>query len=257
MSQSFYNNPRSVLFQNLELLFLGLIVLIFMIISSIIALKLINTYRKYKRKEHLLAGVTYFGMASVWADIPFNFIIILFFNEIPPMEAYFLVNGSLVIITNFLWIISILSLSKINKIVRKVISVVFGIITVIIEVLYLYLVFTDWTLLGHLINPLYAEYSPLLEILYAYHLIAFIIPGFWMSINSLKARGNELKLKSKLLILSFLIFTIGSIIQLFMMELILIFIIGQIILTISALLFYWAYVLPKWIVRLFLGEDKT
>ena len=253
-TSSFYNNPRNFLFQSLDIFIIGLIALIYIIIVLIIALRMISAYRKHKLSQHLFAGIAYFGAASTWSGIAFNFIIILMFNVVPPMEAHILINGGCVTISNFFWIMAVLSISKIDKKTQKVILTILGIFAVIVEVIFVYLTLTGWTsIMNRLITPIYGDYTQLAEMFYMFQLIIFIIPGFWMSIKSIKTVDKDVKLKGKLLTLSFLLFTVGAIFNIFITELLL-FIIGLILITLSAIFFYYGFTLPNWIKNLFIKK---
>ena len=81
----------------------------------------------------------------------------------------------------------------------------------------------------------------------------FVSLGLWFGRESMKSDDKRLKLRGKLIILSFFLVLLSSGFEIFFSEIPL-FILGRIIVTFSAIFFYGGFILPKWIEKLFLRE---
>ncbi len=255
--QSFYNDPRNFLFQNLEILLLGIITSIYIIIVVIIAVKMIGTYHKYKVSQHLFSAIAYFGVASTYSGIVLNLISVLIFNIVPLLEVHILINGGLVTICNFFWIMTILAISNLKQKIRRVILIILGIFTITIEIMFISLVLIDaTTVMTYMITPIYGDYTLFTEIFYFSQVIVFVSFGLWMSIKSLKSKNEQIKLKGKLLMLSFGLFFIGALSDVVITETLL-FIVGLIFISNSAIFFYLGFILPDWLKKLLIKEENN
>ena len=130
---------------SLDLMILGIVTILYVIVITIEAMILIAKYRKIKNKTLLYTGLSSFGLATAWAGVAINFISIIFFNVTPSMEVYFLVHGAYLPISNFFWVMTALSLSKRKSYSRKRITIITGIFYMLLEVLYIMIIFSGGT----------------------------------------------------------------------------------------------------------------
>ena len=251
--ESFYNNPRQYLFEHYELMIQGIATLIYLGICIIIALKFLHAYLNYHEKPFLYAGCTFMAITATWAGHGLNFISVLLFNVIPPMEVYFLVHGGTTALGLFSWIMAITHLTNIGTRKRKIIQILSGIICTIIQIIYITIVLTNWRLLGYLIAPTQTVYTIFSEIYLGTILIIFVILGIWLVKESVNSELEKNRLKGKLLFVSFMVFLIACILEIFF-EQITILIIARVLALMSGLFFYSGFILPKWMEKIFLSN---
>jgi len=255
--QSFYTDPRSFLFQNLEIFLLGLLSIIYITIIIIIALRMINTYFKYKVTQHLYSAIAFLGAATTSSGIALNFIFVLLFNTIPLLRIHVLLNGGWIAFSNFFWMITIISNTNLKPKLKKEALIFLGIGSVFIQVFYTSLLTINPNILIYnMITPLYGDYTPFFEQFLLAELIAFVLLGFWMSITIMKSKNKQIKLKGEILTLSFSLFFIGTIFDIYITSS-LFFIIGLLFLAMSAILFYIGIILPNWIKKLFIKQENA
>ena len=241
---------------SLDLMILGIVTLVYVLSITIYAIILIARYRKLKNKTLIYTGFSILGLATAWAGVAMNFICIVFFDVMPSMELYFLVHGAYLPISNFFWVITVLSLSNKKSYVRKRIAIVSGIFYMLLEIIYVTIIFTDTTILGTPINEIQVDYAPFSELFLLYCLIMMTILGFWMAKQALKSSEKKIQLKGKLLLGSFILFAFSAVLEI-MIPIIPIIVLARILVIICAFLFYGGLVLPKWMEKLFLRKNES
>jgi len=249
--QSFYDNPRQYMFVHIELIILGIVTMIYLTITVIISIKFFSKYFKLKDKNYICGGLTYFGAASCWFGVGLNLIMVMLFNEIPSMELHFLLHGAIVTYANYFWSLLFSYLFHIKDNIRKFLAIIGGILVTIVEILYIYIIFTNVGLLGHLVAPIQVVYGPFSFIYLGAHLIIFVTIGLLLGFTSTKSDDERVKLKGKFLIISFLFFLIAGILEVFFYQ-IPVFIVARILVALSAVFFYFGFILPKRVENLFL-----
>ena len=240
----------------LDLMILGIVTVFYVIVITIEAMILIAKYRKIKNKTLLYTGLSAFGLATAWAGVAMNFISIIFFDVTPSMEIYFLVHGAYLPISNYAWVMTSLSLSKRKSYSRRRIAIITGIFYMLLEVIYIMIIFTDTTILGTPINEIQVDYAPFSELFLLFCLVMMTILGFWMAKQAMKSTDRKIRLKGKLLLSSFILFAISAVLEI-MIPIIPIIVLARILVVICALLFYGGFVLPKWMERILLGKDES
>lgn len=241
---------------SLDLMILGIVTVFYVIVITIEAMILIAKYRKIKNKTLLYTGLSSIGLATAWAGVAMNFISIIFFDVTPSMEIYFLVHGAYLPISNYAWVMTSLSLSKRKSYSRRRIAIITGIFYMLLEVIYIMIIFTDTTILGTPINEIQVDYAPFSELFLLFCLVMMTILGFWMAKQAMKSTDRKIRLKGKLLLSSFILFAISAVLEI-MIPIIPIIVLARILVVICALLFYGGFVLPKWMERILLGKDES
>ena len=220
---------------------LGLIIS-FILIGLTISLK----YFKHRNRTLLFMGLFWICLSQAWWSSFINvFLIFTNINEqgLSP-ELYFLLTLTLIPFTGFFYISAMTDLIY-NK-YQKHFQVIEIVITVSFEI---------FCICNLIINPslIITKTSPTL-IVYSIYLISgilglssvILIFGFLLSIEALKSDEREMKLKGKILIIAFILFLIGGIMDTIEFTTLLDFL-DRIILILSAILFYIGFILPDWI----------
>ncbi|MFX1340049.1 MAG: hypothetical protein ACFFDK_15670, partial [Promethearchaeota archaeon] len=127
---------------------------------------------------------------------------------------------------------------------QKIILIIFFIIGIIFEIIFFYFLFTQPNLIGTFKTPFQVVYGLYIEVFLVIFLLVVLITGILFGKQSLRSDNPEVKLKGKFLIIAFILFTIGAFLDSIVPEL---FILARIVLDISALLFYFGFMLPDWL----------
>ncbi len=216
-------------------------------------IKIITKYFEVRDKAFLYAGLSVIGLATPWAGVVLNFITYVFFDTIPSMELHFFLHGTYIPIATCFWLMVLMHFSKLSETRRKKLVIMCFVIAAIFEIVYISIIFTDTTILGTLLTEIQVDYAPFSEI---YLLIATLIAffsGLWLGNLLRKSDKEKVRLQGKLIIYSYCIFAFAAFFEV-MVPIISVIIFARILVTFMSILFYGAFVLPKWIVRLFLSQ---
>lgn len=216
--------------------------LIFVIISIIIGVKILIKYFEYKSNQFLLVGLTWIGLSTPWWPDSINLILILTTNSILSIEANFIIGTSTMPFFLLVWLKAFTDLVYKEK--QKYILIIFLIIGIIFEIIFYYFLFTQPNLIGTFETPFQVVYGIYIEIFLVIFLLVIVITGILFGKQSLRSENPEIKLKGKFLIIAFILFTIGAFLDSIVPEL---FIIARIVLDVSALSFYFGFMLPDWL----------
>jgi hypothetical protein len=252
LCQDWVTDPLNFLLVHPEFLVLGITTLIYVIVTLFISGKMIYRGIKVEMKTISYVGFSYIGVASCWFGVALNFLTIILLNTLPPWELHFFVHGGIVTIALIFWVIAmseLLTMSKNKQIIIKRAAIIIG---VLIEIIYIIIIFTKMSWLGTPVAPIQIVYGPFSYGYLMADLIIFLFFGFWFVKESLKADDPKIKLKGKFLASSFIVFTIASVLEVFVKE-IWIFVIARIIVMSSAILFYIGFLLPTKIEKFFLN----
>ncbi|MFX0071440.1 MAG: hypothetical protein ACFFAO_10160 [Candidatus Hermodarchaeota archaeon] len=229
----------------------GVFSLIFAVITLIVAIKIALKYIQYKRIDLLLVGFAFIGLAAPWIAVAVKFVMIAFINSTLSDEMFFIINLGIVPFTALCWIIAMANLMNVKEKLKLIISISWLIGGIIFEAIFLYMVFTDTTLIGTFTGTLQIEFTLFMSIYILIILATFEVPGLMFVRESLKANNPEVRLKGKFLLIGFLFVIIGTVIEA-AVPIIIINVIGRSILILSSLIFYLGFILPDWTKNIFL-----
>ena len=235
---------------SLELILLGIFTLIYILIVLIVGIRIITRYFQTKHKNLLYAGIGVIGIAFPWSGVVLNFLSSIIFDRVPPMKLHFFFHGGMSGIFLFFWLMAILNLTGIESGKREKILIYLGILAIIVEIMYLTIIFYDTEILGVLMNEIQVDYAPFNEIYLMTQLIIILISGAWLTTKSLKSDDSRIRLKGKLLLYGFILFPIASGLEV-LVPLIPIIILARVLVIITMVLIYGGLILPKWMEKLF------
>ena len=114
----------------------------------------------------------------------------------------------------------------------------------------------DTNNIGTRVGPFHYDFSDFTDIVSIFLLAIVLITGVKFALESIKSDDKALKLKGKLLILAFLLFTGGAVLEtVFSTELTEVTVVLVRILLVSAsIMFYLGFILPDWAKKLLLKE---
>jgi hypothetical protein len=228
-----------------EMILMGSFNLILVIVFIIVGLFLMLQSWKLKDKTFLLTGIAWFGISEPWWSTTISFLMALFTGKGLPIQTYLIINAAFLPIFLTLWLMVTLELIGIEK--KAIIIIIHIVISIILEALFFYFLFADISMLGTTVSPVDIDFGPIGQIFLTYILIVFLLSGFGFAIKTLKIDDPRPKLRGKFLLLAFLLFLIGAI-----LDLIIYSIINKIFILSSAIVFYIAFVMPEKIEKFFL-----
>ncbi|NVM38021.1 MAG: hypothetical protein HWN81_20675 [Candidatus Lokiarchaeota archaeon] len=224
------------------------------IISTILGFFIALKYVQYKKIELLLVGITWILLASPYWSDAIQFITNTFFGiSLDPPFYFFLANAFIAPI-HITWSYAFTNL--LFKKQQKKIMLFFGIEALIFELAFLIVFLINPFLIGDQRSAFVVEWAIWIQIYLLFSIILFLVTGFLFARSSLKSEDSEIKLKGKFLILAFMTFTIGTMIDVIGAESpteITIFL-ARTFVIISSICFYIGFTLPRFIKNFFIKE---
>ncbi|MFX0071715.1 MAG: hypothetical protein ACFFAO_11560 [Candidatus Hermodarchaeota archaeon] len=230
----------------------GISSLISIIIFTILGLIIISKYFKYRRTELLLFGITVIGLAEPFYGPSFSFLNALITGQGLPVEIYMSLSliGHPFILLCFVAVITDL----LYKEKRKIILLIFFIYAIIVEILMIYFLINDPSMVGVIIGITDAEYGIISRLYIISAGLVFVIGGTLFSLESIKSKKPELVLKGKILLPTFYLYAICGILDSALPLNAITISLIRIFLIISGVLFYIGFVLPESVKKFFLKE---
>ncbi|MHA1274546.1 MAG: hypothetical protein ACTSQJ_17065 [Promethearchaeota archaeon] len=232
----------------------GFFSLIFVIISVIVGLKIISKYFEYRKHELLLVGIAWIGMANPWMPDSINFILLIMNKPFLSDIAYFIIGNAFLPIFILLWLYAFTELLHMEK--RRLVLIIALILSVIFEIVFFtFIALNRLDLIGKRLGPFYYEFSDFIYIFLISCISVVLITGLLFARESMKSEKLEIKLKGKLLLCAFLLFTAGALLDASPILTEFTVVLTRVILISSALFFYSGFILPNWIKNLFLKSN--
>lgn len=230
----------------------GTFSLIFVIISLLIGSLILLKYFRYKEKIYFLVGATWIFISEPWWPSSLSFLVSLSNGVGLPQEIYFLIGNILVPLAIALWLLAFTEFLFTEK--RKLILLIFSIIGIIFEIIFFVLLSINPKLIGTLNPPVDVSYNFFIMIFLLIFILIVVITGLLFAHLSLKSDDPEVKLKGKLLVIAYIAFFIGALLDssIRLNEVGVIFV--RLILIASAIFWYGGFLLPHWMKKLFLKQ---
>lgn len=166
------------------------------------------------------------------------------------VEGYILIGIIILPLTVLSGLTAFMRLLAIRKRKRRWIFISVLIFNFIYEALIFYFLFIDVSVIATLDPPFNISWSPFSQVYFIINLTLFLIVGLAFSRKSMKSENREVKLKGKLLFVAFISFTLGTVLD-FAIPMTITYIIARLILLSSSLEFYFGFLLPDKIKKLF------
>lgn len=230
----------------------GIFSLLFVSISVLVGIIIIFKYFEYKNRILLWVGLTWIGISSPWWPSSVSIVKILVTNQGLSLEVFLFLGNFFVPFAPIFWMFAFSELHYKEK--QKTLVGVYGIISIVYEIVFLYFLFTDPLVIGQPAGDIDVSTSLFVTIYQIFLLLSLLITGIIFSQQSMKSKNREIRLKGKLLLIAFLSFVGGAILDVFSSGSILILIFSRIILISAALEFYSGFMLPNWVKSLFIQQ---
>jgi len=230
----------------------GILTLIFVVVSLILGLSIMSKYTKQKNKLFLLVGTTWICLVSPYWPDAISIITILLFNFQLEESLYFFLAMAFIPLVHITWIWALTNLIFKKK--GKYLLIFFSVETLIYELLFLYLLFTDVSLIGTRVAPFDVDWSYFVILYLMFSIIAFTITGLLFAQESLRAKDKEVKLKGYFLLIAFISFAVGTFFEAIAVMNPAILVIIRIIVLSAAFEFYIGFTMPNIIKNIFLKD---
>ena len=228
----------------------GIFSVIFVAISLFVGFVILSRYFKYKERIYLMVGATWILISEPWWPSSVSFLVALSNGVGIPPQAYFLIGNILVPLAIVFWLLAFTEFLYSEK--RKLILSIFAIIGVVFEILFFSFLFLNPDLIGDLSGPVNVNYKSFIMVFLIIFLLIVVITGFLFANLSLKSKDPEVKLKGKLLIIAYISFSVGALLDSSVPFNEATIIIIRLILILSAICWYGGFILPKWMKKFLL-----
>jgi hypothetical protein len=215
------------------------------IISTILGLFIALKYREHKKIELLLVGITWIFLASPYWSDAIQFLLVSIGNIEMDSAVYFFLANAFIAPIHITWAYTFTNL--LFKEYKKKLMIFFGIEAAIFEITFLIVFFIDYNLIGIQQSVFVVEWAIWVQIYLLFSIGLFLITGFLFARASIKAPEPEVQIKGKFLIVAFVTFTIGTIIDVIGADnpTEITILLARIFVIISSLCFYIGFTLPR------------
>ncbi|MHA2087166.1 MAG: hypothetical protein ACW972_02750 [Promethearchaeota archaeon] len=217
------------------------------IISTILGLFITLKYREHKKIELLLVGITWIFLASPYWSDAIQFLLVSIGNIEMDSAVYFFLANAFIAPIHITWAYTFTNL--LFKDYKKKLMIFFGIESALFEIAFLIVFFINPNLIGVQQSVFVVEWAIWVQIYLLFSIGLFLLTGFLFARASIQAPEPEVKLKGKFLMIAFVTFTIGTIIDVIGADnpTEITILLARIFVIISSLCFYIGFTLPKFI----------
>ncbi|MFX0041727.1 MAG: hypothetical protein ACFE8L_02340 [Candidatus Hodarchaeota archaeon] len=222
------------------------------VISTILGMFIALKFIKYKKVELLLVGITWILLASpYWSDAT-QFMIVMIFGKQLNSPLYFFLANAFIAPIHIIWGLAFTNF--LYKRQQKKLMTFFVSEAALFEIFFLAIFFLDPYLIGDQKSAFVVEWVIWVQIYLLFSIALFLVTGFLFARTSLKTDDSEIKLKGKFLLIAFISFTVGTVIDVIGAEspTEITILLARIFVIISSLCFYIGFTLPRFIKELFI-----
>ena len=231
----------------------GIFTIVFVIISIITGLIIVIKYFQLKKSQFLLFGLFWMGLTTPWWPTVIIFIIEFIIGTSISIQAFVVIGISFLPVTITLGLIAFLKVLPMKKKRKKSILIINILINAAYEVYFFTFLFIDIAMIAKAseTSPFMLNWSIPSQIYFIVSLLFFLYVGISFSVTSIKVEEKVVSLKGKFLLIAFLSFTIGTVLD-FAIPTTIVFVIARLILLTGTIEFYIGLILPKWIKEIFI-----
>jgi hypothetical protein len=230
--------------------FQGLMSTILVVISFIVALKILSNYFKYKQRQLLLVGLSWIGLVNPWIPDSITFFMVLIMGEKLSLVQTFLIGYVPIPFFIMCWTIAVADFLMTEN--KNWLIIIMAIILVLAEILLIVFLFTNTDILGYQVAPFQLRFGPYMIIYLFCAVIYAIITGILFSRKAMISDIPRVKLMGKFLLAAFIFYGAGSVVEVTMQITPITILITKSILITSAICFYIGFLMPKSIENRFL-----
>ncbi len=243
----------------------GSLSLIFVCISLVIGFTILSKYSQHKSRLYILVGLSWIGIANPYFPDSISFVMNIFFQQSLPVDLYLIIGNVFIPIAVLCWLIAYTDM--INKKRQTLVVSLTIIFSILFEIAFFYIFFTDITQIGVIVpsRPFTVEFGLFITIYLVLIILLLLITGIKFSQKSIRSKEKEIRVKGKLLRAAFISFTIAAIMDSLLGMifedptdplLAIMVVVTRLLLISSAFEFYGGFILPKWMHAIFVRQDK-
>lgn len=233
---------------------------IFVLISIAVGLKILSRYFRYKKIHFILVGIIWIGISTPWLHGAITFIIYFFDPLLIETAEFitirFIIGYTSIPIITTLWFVVFTDLMYQKE--KRFLIWLYALISVICECLFFIFLFTNqYDLIGYFSGPFTGVYRPFTRFSLLFFLGSSLVSFLMFATSSLKSENPEIRLKGKFLIIAFLTYTVCAVLDsfaFFLTQPIMVVLI-RIFLMLSAIEFYFGWILPDFIKKIFIKSE--
>ena len=224
-------------------IFPGFFAIFHIVICFLVAIKISLKYLEYKRKIFLYVGISWFGMALPWLTDALNTILILSINTVLNPYAKVFIEIALLPFFLTIWFAGFTELT--NKKIQKTTVLMWLIFSILIDIILIYLMFTNFSLIGTMESSVAIVYSIYVAIYLLVLLIIFLISGIKFGLETTKSNVPKVKLRGRFIIAAFVFFTVAALLDVVSPVDVFWLLLSRIILISSSIEYYFGFFYTK------------
>jgi hypothetical protein len=201
----------------------------------------------------IISGLAWiFIYSAYWGDST-TFLLIIGSGQQLDWTVYFFLCNVFVPLGLVLWTFGITNLIMKKK--KRMSKIIILIISIIYEIAYLLILFTNSSLIGTPKGPFTVQFALFVDLFLLFSIGFFLVTGFLFVRSSLLSENKEIRLKGNFLLIAFISFAIGTFTDVIFEVTEISIALARIFLILSSFFFYVGFTLPKWIKKLFLQDS--
>lgn len=227
----------------------GSLTILFVAISIFLGIRIASRYFEHKRNEFLLFGIFWIGMTTPWWPNIITFILVIATGGSIDIAIYVVLGIAFLPVTITLGLIAFLKVLPITKKQKRIFFIIDVCVNIAYEIYFFIFLFVDLSFIASYQKIFVLDWSIPSQIYFIFSLIIFLLVGIPFSRVSLRSDDPDIKMKGRFLMIAFISFTIGTVLD-FAIPSAITYLIARIILLTSSLEFYIGLVLPKWVKKI-------
>ncbi|MBD3340645.1 MAG: hypothetical protein GF353_16175 [Candidatus Lokiarchaeota archaeon] len=220
----------------------GSFALIFVSISILLGLRILLKYFKLKRKELITIGLTWILMSSGWWGVPINFLLIIFLDFEFPGIFDLTIDHIFIPIALICWIYTFSSLAYPD--LKKRLTIIYTIIGLVFEILLIYFLITNPEVVGSKPSTFNITIGLFTFSFIGFALLTTIVTGILFARKSLQSDDVVIRWKGKIILIAFVSFVVGAVLDAAVPLSAFMIILTRIILISSAFEYYIGFLMP-------------
>jgi len=235
-------------------IFYGSFTLLSVVISTILGILIALKYKKYGKVDYLAVGITWLLLASPYWSDAIQFISVTIGGIQIPTNLYYFLANAFIAPMYITWIYTLTNILFVKR--KKILLIIFSIIAVAFETLFLIVFFINPSLIGEQKSAFVVEWAIWIQIYLLFSIGLLLVTGFLFARATLKSGQKDVRLKGIFLLIAFVSFTVATVIDVVGADspTEITIMLARTFLIISSSCFYIGYTLPKFVKNLFIKE---
>ncbi len=230
----------------------GTFSLIFVVISVIIGIRILAKYNQNKQSVFITVGLFQIFLSSAWWGPAFSILSYLIFNYAFRPFLFLLLNNVFIPVALICWIYSYTKMTSTAS--KKRLFLIFALICIIYEAFLVLFLVIDPDIIGRMTEIFSSQNNYYALVFQVFAIVTLFVTGMMFSRKSLQSTDNKVKLKGRFLLLAFLSFTIGAVVEAIVPKISLVIVITRLLLISSAFEYYMGFFLPDRIANSLIKE---